>query len=426
MNKKVMALAVAGALASPAVALAQVGVSGSIHLQYFNHDPGSTMVSEKKTDILETTEPNIVIRGEEKLGGGISAWFACESSFDVLGSSIEGFCGRNSGVGMRGGFGNFFAGNWDTPHKIAVGPHRGWFGLNNVFARATILWNNAPSNVGNGFGSVVNGVTASAASAAGFSRRQAQTWNYHSPNFGGASFQVAYSGGNEGTQLDSASPLKPRLLSLGGAFATGPLIVTVGYEQHKDYNPTGRAAVSTPARASLAPGGTIVLSVASVTGDNYTGGSDDSIVVGVSYTIAGAVKLGAVYTKNSYEVGNSVGAPATLEVDGYAFWLDWRLAGPHSVKAQYVMLNDPEGTAGTTVGNYSVGLGTVASPAGDRGGTVVTLVYSYAFSKRTSTYFAYNTAKNDANTATASTLGQTASTLGGTQKAFGIGMRHSF
>ena len=418
MNKKVMALAVAGALASPAVALAQVGVSGSIHLLYFNHDPGNQS-SEKKTDILETSEPNIVIRGEEKLGGGISAWFECESSFDVVGTDIDGFCGRNSGVGMRGGFGNFFAGNWDTPHKLAVRPHRGFFGQNNAFARVTILFNNAPSNVGNG---ISGGNTT--AQAAGFSRRQKETWFYFSPNFGGFSFRAAYSGGNDGTTLTSASPLKPRMTSLGGAFATGPLIVTVGYEKHKDFNPTGRAAVSTPARASLTPTGTVVLSVASVTGDNYTGGSDDSIVLGVSYTIAGAVKLSGIYVKNSYEVGNA--AAATLEVDGYALWVDWRVAGPHSVKAQYVRLNDPEGTPGTVVGNYSVGLGTVASPAGDRGGNVVTLIYAYAFSKRTTTYLAYNTTKNDANTATASTLGQTSTTLGGTQKAFGIGMRHSF
>ena len=417
MNKKVMALAVAGALASPAVALAQVGVSGSIHLQYFNHDPGA-IASEKKTDILETTEPNIVIRAEEKLGGGISAWFSCESSFDVLGSAIEGFCGRNSGVGMRGGFGNFFAGNWDTPHKLAVGPIRGWFGLNNVFARAAILWNTPPSNVGNG----LLGVNGTTANASGFSRRQAQAWNYHSPNFGGFSFQAAYSGGNEGTSLTSGSALKPRMTSLGARFGTGPLLLTVGYEQHKDFNPTGRAAVSTPARASLTPTGTVVLSVASVSGDDYLGGSDDSIVIGVSYTIAGAVKLSGLYTKNSYEVGNSVGTPATLESDGYAFFVEWRVAGPHSVMAQYVIQNDPTGTAGTTVGTYSVagaGAGT------DRGATLMTLVYSYAFSKRTSTYVAYNVIENGANTA-AFTLGQTATTLGGTQKAYGIGMRHSF
>jgi predicted porin len=264
MNKKIMALAVAGALAAPAVALAQVQIGGSIHLQYFSHDPGNQS-SEKKTDILETTEPNIVIRAEEKLGGGMSAFFVCESTFDVVGSAQDGFCGRNSGVGFRGGFGSIFAGNWDTPHKIAVGPHRGWFGLNNVFARATILWNTAPSNVGNG--------TTAGSDAAGFSRRQKESLNWHGPNWGGFSLQAQYSGGNSGTALTSASPLKPRMMSLGGQFATGPLVVTAGYEKHDDFNPTGLAT--------------------------YTGGTDDSWVIGAGYTFFGALKVNGVYTQNS-------------------------------------------------------------------------------------------------------------------------------
>jgi GBP family porin len=382
MNKKVMTLAVAAALAGPAAAFAQVEIGGSIHLQWFQHEPGTP--AEKKTDILETTEPEVYIRAEEKLGGGLSAWMQCTSSFDVVGSAIDGFCGRNSGIGFKGGFGNIFAGNWDTPHKLAVSPMRGWFGLNNAFARATILWNTAPSNVGNGF--VADGVTAN---AAGFSRRQKETLNWHGPDWGGFSLQAAISGGNSGTSLTEASPLSPRLYSLGAKFGTGGLLVTAGYEQHNDFNPTGSAA--------------------------YTGGTDKSYVVGVSYTFAGRFKLSGVYTKNEYEVGTGTGA--TLDADGFGAWIDWTIAGPHSIKAQYILQNDPKGTAGTTVNTYTVG--------SDRGAQVATLVYSYAFSKRTSTYVAYNQVKNDTNT-NAFTLGQTGTATGATQKAYGVGMRYSF
>jgi predicted porin len=390
MNKTVMALAVAGALAAPAAALAQVQIGGSIHVQMFSHDPGNQS-SEKKTDIFETTEPNIVISGEEKLAGGLSAFFTCESSFDVGGSAIDGFCGRNSGVGFKsGGIGSIFFGNWDTPHKIAVSPMRGWFGLNNVFARATILWNTAPSNVGNGFNTLDGGVQ-STANASGFSRRQRETLNWHGPNWGGFSLQAQVSGGNDGTNLSSASPLSPRMTSLGARFGTGPLLITAGYEKHKDFNPTGLATAA------------------------YLGGNDDSWVIGAAYTFFGALKVSGVYTENNYEIGNA--AAATLKAKGYALWLDWTIAGPHSIKAQYVVQDDPTGTAGANVNTYTVGT--------DRGATVSTLVYSYAFSKRTSLYGAYNQLKNDANT-NAFGLGQTSTTVGGTQKAFGIGMRHSF
>ena len=78
MNKKVMAVAVAGAFALPAsVALAQtstVQIGGSVTLLYSSVKHQNDSVA-KRSDILETAEPNIYIRGEEKLGGGLSAWF---------------------------------------------------------------------------------------------------------------------------------------------------------------------------------------------------------------------------------------------------------------------------------------------------------------------------------------------------------------
>jgi len=165
MNKKVMALAVAGALAAPGAALAQITMGGGIHLQYYNHDSGSA--ASKKTDILETTEPEIYFAGEEKLGGGLAAWFRCTSSFDVLGTaaqSVSGaaqWCGRNSAIGMKGDFGNVFAGTWDIPSKNVWSQVRGFFGNSNrLLGSGAILQNGGPSNVGN--------------SAAGVHRRQSR------------------------------------------------------------------------------------------------------------------------------------------------------------------------------------------------------------------------------------------------------------
>ena len=56
-------------------------------------------------------------KAEEKLGGGLSAWFQCESTADPRGQGQEGWCSRNSALGLKGGFGNLFIGNWDTPFK---------------------------------------------------------------------------------------------------------------------------------------------------------------------------------------------------------------------------------------------------------------------------------------------------------------------
>src|SRR3546814_9689180 len=51
------------------------------------------------TDYADTPGGSAIgFRGEEKLGGGLSAWFQCESSADVRGLDQEGFCSRNSAI----------------------------------------------------------------------------------------------------------------------------------------------------------------------------------------------------------------------------------------------------------------------------------------------------------------------------------------
>jgi len=391
MNKKVMALAVASALAAPAVALAQVQIGGSIHFQYFNHDSGSP--SSKTTDVMTLSEPEIYIRGEEKLGGGISTWFQCTSSFDVLGTSASSttavtgsasaaspaqWCGRNSGIGFRGGFGNIFAGTWDTPQKLVVNQARGWWGGTNTLQGGSLvlLGNGAASNQGN--------------TGASFFRRQSRTLNYHSPNWGGFTLNAAVSAGNEATALSDGSPFKPRLYSISGLFATGPFFAGVGFEQHKDFNAGGIAV---------------------------NGTTDENFNVSLGFTFAG-VRLSALYMDNSYEMGNAAGDK--LDKNGYAVYVDWTIGGPHKLYAQYATVDDSKGSATVTVGGYNPASATGLST----GGNVMGIAYGYSFSKRTQGYVAYNQLDNDDGSKFS--FGTAAGTLGEKQTVFGIGLRHSF
>src|SRR3970040_289877 len=101
MNKKVMALAVAGALAAPAAALAQVQIGGSLTVLWYSHDPDNKLVASSG-DILEPSEPELYFRASEKLGGGLTVWFQCASQLDAFvggENSENGFCTRNSGLG---------------------------------------------------------------------------------------------------------------------------------------------------------------------------------------------------------------------------------------------------------------------------------------------------------------------------------------
>jgi predicted porin len=145
-----MALAVAGVLTAPAAALAQVEIGGSITVFYYQHKPENPSTGQTG-DILEPSEPEMYIRGSEKLGGGLEAWFQCTSSLDGMvggAAAVGGWCGRNSGIGFRGGFGNFFVGNWDQPQKLVFNAARGWWGGTNAFTGGSAVLLNGGSASG--------------------------------------------------------------------------------------------------------------------------------------------------------------------------------------------------------------------------------------------------------------------------------------
>jgi len=377
-SKKLLAAAVAGAFAVPGAAMAQssiVQIGGSLHMIYGLHNPHNPDAASKH-DNLHMSEPEIRVRGEEKLGGGLSVWFQCTSSFDVVGTQAQtasaGWCGRNSGIGFKGGWGNLFAGTWDTPHKLNYNQARGWFSGTNVFGgTATLLFSGSQSNVGN--------------AGASFYRRQSRMFSYHSPRWGGFSVNAGVSASNEQAGIAETPGRSPRLYSIAGMYRGGPLYVGLSYEQHQDFRALG-------------------------------GGGDDNswTLVGV-YTFANSIRLSGVYNQNEYESVTAVGD--NVETDGWAAYVDWRIAGPHSVKAQYGRVDDVEGTAGSAIGNFVVGPST--------GGKVWSLAYAYDMSKRTQAYVAYSSMKNDTNT-NRFDKGIADATLGGKQTFMGVGPRHRF
>jgi len=422
MNKKVMALAVAGALTAPAAALAQVQIGGGLTMLYYSHDPDNKAVASKG-DIMDSSESELYVRGEEKLGGGTSAWFQCATSIDGIfngnSATVAGWCTRNSALGFRGGFGNAFVGNWDTPTKLVQNRIRGWFSGTNALVGGgfTLLGGGSASGVVNsaqtqtaivscvGAGCPATGATAQIATAnaggtaAGYSfyRRQANSVNYWSPNFGGFSVAAAFSTNNESTGIPDATSLTPRLWGINGVYAAGPLWVGLAYEKHDDYNP----GVTTTIGAGAS---------------QYNGGSDNNITIGAGYTFARVFNIRAAYSKSEYEPTNA----GSLEVKGYALYADWNVAGPHTIRAAFITVDDTEGNTSQNVGPYRNPVGNTSNTGAD----VTTLAYSYDISKRTQTFFAYNQLKND-SLATFN-MGKVAAVAGGKQKSIGIGLKHSF
>ncbi|MEA3278923.1 MAG: porin [Pseudomonadota bacterium] len=175
MNKKLITLAVAAAMAAPAAAFAEATLYGKAHvsIDYVDVDqnakafgPGTALWTKVPNVPLDpdqlvtnpvtgqvvidpvTGEPVVVpgagfngwdlssngrasrigVKGSEDLGSGLKAIYQIEFSItmaDANGTIDDGDKGsvgmRNSFVGLAGGFGTFLIGRHDTPGKISTG-----------------------------------------------------------------------------------------------------------------------------------------------------------------------------------------------------------------------------------------------------------------------------------------------------------------
>ena len=383
MQKKLLALAVAGAFVAPAVAQAQtssVQVFGKLYYEYTFIDQGKLNPTSDlvNVDMMQTPGSEIGFKGEEKLGGGLSAWFQCASTADLRGQSQSGWCSRNSAIGLKGAFGNFWVGNWDTPFKRVGGVNR-IVNETGAFGASFLLTGGATT---------VNG----AENPGLFSRRVNNSINYDSPNFGGFQLMVATNSTNSATANTTAQTAnKPRQWSFGATYRNGPLNVGGAYEQHKDFSPTGTAFA----------------------------GDDKGWLLSAGYQL-GPVKLGATYTQQKFEAA----AGQDLKVKAWNLAADWKISGPHGLRVGYTRANDTTGSfVGNIDGSSSRRVGN--NGAGGTGASLWQIHYVHTFSKRTEGTVGYARLDNKQN-AVYALGGAHRPAAGEDQSVFGLSLRHTF
>jgi predicted porin len=395
MGKNLIAAAIGSAFVAPVVASAADGtgsstvqIFGTIWMEYAVHvnqgrsaAPGTPDLS--RTDFLQTTPySEIGIKGEEKLGGGLSAWFQCASTADIRGESQNGWCSRNSALGLKGGFGSVYIGNWDTPFKRTTTPTI-YVGANDLG-----VWGATFLLAGD------NTTDAVGANRADFRRRQSNSINYDSPDFGGFQVMGAFSSSQASTgTLSSAANNKPRVWSLGGQYTSGPLYVSGAYEEHRDY-----AGAAGPSNSR-----------------------DRGWQLGAAYTV-GPVRVGGLYTRQKFDV---VGGDVTAKA--WHAGVYWTIAGPHGLKAAYTQAGNMGGVPGVLIGTVSgPGYRPAPAPGVDTGAKLYQIRYVYNFSKRTEFNAGYVRLHNDSGAAY--NLGglNAAHANGESQSAWAFAMRHSF
>ena len=222
MKKSLIAMAV---LAASGVASAQSTVTLYGLADVF---VGSTRVKTSGAGLSTSQRQTVVdgsgfntsrfgLKGSEDLGGGLKANFLLEGGYDIstgaannytnpfTGVSSSATFGRQSWVGVSGGFGELKLGKMWTPYDEVKGSGAAAFDAN-IFAPANGVW---LSN--------------------SYQDRPGNSIYYSTPNFSGFSAAASYSfGENKTAAVDAGS-----IVSANIQYAGGPFAVALSHQQEK-------------------------------------------------------------------------------------------------------------------------------------------------------------------------------------------------
>jgi predicted porin len=396
MNKKLVALGVAGAFALPLAAQAQTanvtlygranvdlefvngttcpgaGADGGGQLPVVTNCPGGT--SNPTVARVSSNSSRIGVRGTEALGGGLNAVFQMEAnvSWDTGNSSSSGLASRESFVGLQGSWGRVIMGNFLAPQDD----------LHAIFGNAPTLLTSilATSDVwAQGNVSKQNG---------GWDDRLGNSIRYDSPNFAGFTFAFqastrdgsGFSNANSG---DHASEVRHAwVFGENIIYKNGPLQVGFSGEQNRKVR---SYAITTQA---LYPGYNCNGALASAANPCTFDAND------TDWTVTGAwdfgnifqgfgLRIGGVYEQTKYDTPSG-----DLKRNFWGVSLTSNL-GAGKIYAFFGQADDGKGGAqdGERVGYVVHG--------SDTGTRQWEITYSYSLSPRTLLYTGYVKLLND-------------------------------
>jgi len=119
MKKSLIALAVAGAFAVPAMAAtSNIDISGKIAADVTSVSGTGTTAGGVSNNTRQVNNNNsvITVAGNEDLGGGMKAFFSVTYGLPL--ASAGALSGQNQIAGLEGGFGKVFVGAFDNPLKV--------------------------------------------------------------------------------------------------------------------------------------------------------------------------------------------------------------------------------------------------------------------------------------------------------------------
>ncbi len=230
MNKKLLALAVAGAFVAP-VAMAETSVYGVAGMSVDVVNDGAA--SSTSTNRLSSNQSRIGVKASEDLGGGLSVVAQMEGSVAMDAGTGPTF-DRNTYLGLKSNdMGTLILGHYDTPYKISTRRL-------DVFAD-TIADNRSGGNVDGKFrGAATSGLLS------GHDTRL-NVAAYVSPAMNGFTVAVA---GAFGAEDATSTSTKGSAISLAGMYEQGPVYAALGY-QNKKFGSAGSGDLAAPTGSAV-------------------------------------------------------------------------------------------------------------------------------------------------------------------------------
>jgi predicted porin len=391
MQKKLLALAIAGALA-PAAAMAQSTVEiygrANLGIDSWEAKGGARGDYDRRWRVFDGSS-RLGFRINESLGGGMRAFAVIETGINIDTGSQASQSGEPNGS----------SGFWASRDSY-VGIGGGWGDVR--FGRQSIWWSGGViSQTGaNYLHTAADSVLTDSALVAVPVTRQSNVVSYNSPTIGGFNASISYSPNSEaaapGAETDA------RIYGVTGRFTTGAIRAQVDWAKNE------AATTATGAPGTEITGLKVGLGFAYAPGSQISGWwgrlDNDRIaaVAGIPFATAGA----------------------NLEQD---FWLVnlEHMLGPWQLLAQYYRAGEVESSAGGEIpGSKS---------------NAYTLAAKYFLSKRTGVYLSFNHVKNEANafkdfsgggissaTGTGNATGLPAADRGADVRIIALGVMHNF
>lgn len=382
MQKKLLALAVAGALV-PAAAMAQssVEIYGRANLSLDSWQATGATAGEaadfKRRMRVVDSGSRVGFRINEALGGGLRA-------FAVIETGVNIDRGDNNG---QSGAANTSTGFWASRDSY-IGLGGGWGDVR--LGRQSIWWANGviAQTGANYINSAVDGLINNPSITAIPVARQSNTLSYNSPTMGGFNFSLSYSPNAQET-AGAGADADGRVLGITGRYTSGAIRAQADWATNEGNTPAVGAQTE-------------------VTG----------LKIGLGWAYAPGSQVSGIWGQlENDNVANVAGANVER-----TFWLvNWEhMMGQIHLLAQYYNSPEAEGPAGDIADSDVKG---------------ITLAARYLLSKRTAAYLSWTRVTNgdaawaDLNgggfsSATGGAL--TAASAGADVKVIGVGVIHNF